>query len=235
MRLPVLMYHRVSEINSDALTVSVAQLEEQMRFVVSQGYECVTPEQVLNFLKNKIPLPSKPILISFDDAHVSFQNLALPILKNAGINKITLFVATDLIGSNHPDCGEIMSLEQIKKLDFTFVETALHSHRHQNFKTLSLDDMRKDLQEHISFLKKNDLPFSAAFAYPYGGYPKNKIHLQNLKELFSGFNIELAFRIGNRINHLSDTTDLFTLNRIDIRGSESFFKFKMKLKFGKIF
>lgn len=235
MNLPVLMYHKVSENYSDALTVTTAELERQMLYVLTKGYQCVTTEQVLNFCKTGKPLPLKPILITFDDAHVSFQNLALPILKNAGINKVTLFVATDLIGTNHSDCGEIMSLEQIQNLDFNFVELGLHSHRHQNYKNLSIVDARKDLQEHISFPAKNRISFAPAFAYPYGGFPKNKIAMNYLKELFFENNIQLAFRIGNRINRLSKSTDLFTLNRIDIRGTDSFFKFKMKLKFGKKF
>ncbi len=235
MNLPVLMYHKVSENYFDALTVTTAQLERQMLYVVTKNYQCVTTEEVLHFCKTGKPLPLKPILITFDDAHVSFQNLALPILKNAGINKVTLFVATDLIATQHPDCGEIMSLEQIRNLEYESIpiETALHSHRHQNYKTLSVADAQKDLQEHISFLKKNRISFAPAFAYPYGGFPKNKIARNNLKELFFENNIQLAFRIGNRINRLSKSTDLFTLNRIDIRGTDSFFKFKIKLKFGK--
>ena len=127
-----------------------------------------------------------------------------------------------------------MSLEQIKKLDFNIVEPALHSHRHQNYKTLSPEIIKSDLQENISVLKKNEIPFTPVFAYPFGGFPRELKRMQNLKELFSQFNIEAAFRIGNRINRLSGKTDFFQLNRIDVRGTDSFLKFKLKLKFGKI-
>ena len=234
MKLPVLMYHKVSVDRFDALTVKVEQLERQLHYLDSEGYQCVTAKQILEYLSHQITLPSKPILITFDDAHISFYELALSLLKKHRL-KVTLFIATGLIGTNDPDCGEIMSLKQIKNLDFSFVEPALHSHCHQNYKTLPSEAVKYDIQENILFLKKNDIPFTSVFAYPYGGFPRELKKMQKLKELFSEYNIDAAFRIGNRINHLSGKSDFFKLNRIDVRGTDSFFKFKMKLKFGKIF
>lgn len=234
MNLPVLMYHKVSLNSFDALTVGITQLERQWLYLVSKGYQCVTAKQILNYHHYQTPLPPKPVLVTFDDAHISFYKHVLPLLKKHRM-KITLFIATGLLGMHDADCGEIMSLEQIKNLDFNIVEPALHSHRHQNYKTLPLETVKYDLSENILFLKNNDIPFAPVFAYPYGGFPQERRKMQNLKELFSEYNIDAAFRIGNRINHLSGKTDFFQLNRIDMRGTDSFFKFKMKLKFGKIF
>ena len=233
MKLPVLLYHKVSVNHFDALTVTIEQLDRQLSYLVSEGYQCVTAKQILDYHHFQTPLPNKPILITFDDAHFSFYEHALTILKKHKI-KVTLFIATGLIGTEHSECGEIMSHDQIKKLDFNIVEPALHSHRHQNYKKLTPENIKYDLQENISVLKKNDIPFAPVFAYPFGGFPREFNQLQNLKELFSEFNIEAAFRIGNRINHLSGKTDFFQLNRIDVRGTDSFFRFKLKLKFGKI-
>ena len=42
-----------------------------------------------------------------------------------------------------------------------------------------------------------------------------------------------AFRIGNRVNPLK-IKDLYDLNRIDIRGTDGFWRFRLKVKFGKI-
>ena len=147
MQLPVLMYHKVSENKWDALTVTTQQLEQQLCYVVSKGYQFLSTNDLLNYMENKKPLPLKPILITFDDAHISFIESALPIFKKLNMSKITLFVPSGLVGSNHQDCGEIMSVEQIKNLDFNIVEPALHSHQHQNYKFLSTEEINQDLQK----------------------------------------------------------------------------------------
>jgi hypothetical protein len=45
--------------------------------------------------------------------------------------------------------------------------------------------------------------------------------------------IQLGFRIGNRINALPFRNP-YELNRIDVRGTDSFATFKQKVKWGKL-
>jgi hypothetical protein len=70
-------------------------------------------------------------------------------------------------------------------------------------------------------------------AYPYGARPKDADILRGIKKHFKSQNILAAFRIGNKINSLK-IKDLYELNRIDIRGTDSMSNFKKKIIFGKI-
>ena len=65
-------------------------------------------------------------------------------------------------------------------------------------------------------------------AYTYGAYPKKGAARQNLLQVLKQKDIQLAFRIGNRLNHLP-VKDPFVVQRIDIRGNESFQQFRKKL------
>jgi len=53
-----------------------------------------------------------------------------------------------------------------------------------------------------------------------------------MKELFRDYKLIFAVRIGNRINSLP-IRDPYELKRIDIKGTDSLFTFKIKLKKGR--
>jgi hypothetical protein len=73
-----------------------------------------------------------------------------------------------------------------------------------------------------------------AWAYTYGAYPKrNKTEFDAIKIAFKNAGISCAFRIGNRINKLP-IKDPYKIERIDVRGDESFLRFRLKVGFGKI-
>ena len=233
--IPVLMYHRVHESETDFLTVSVAQLKKQFNYLKTHNYTTISVEQLINYQKRKEKLPSRSVLITFDDAHVSFQSLALPMLNKFNF-KATVFLPTNLLGTTHIDCGEILTtqaLQKIQKENFN-IEYALHTHNHLNIAKLSASEIENEISENISFLKKNQLHFTPSLAYPYGARPKTEIEKNKLKSIFKNCDIESAFRIGNRLNP-REIKELFDINRLDIRGNDLYLSFLFKIKFGKLF
>lgn len=92
------MYHKVSTDKKDFLTVSVEQLDEQLKHLQSVGFQYVTTQQVLDFYKKDAPLPPNPILLTFDDGFQNNLTLAYPILKKYGA-KATLFIASSFVGN----------------------------------------------------------------------------------------------------------------------------------------
>jgi len=79
LRLPVLMYHHVvydwQECNE--MTVTTGRLEEDLQWLAENGYHTVLPRE----LAAGLPLPEKPVLITFDDGYRSNYDLAYPLLK----------------------------------------------------------------------------------------------------------------------------------------------------------
>ncbi len=85
-----LLYHGIT-VSKRQDTVPLPVFRDQMLALKKAGYQSVTMAQVLEFLDGKAKLPSKPILITFDDARTdSFQN-ADPILEEMGFTA-TMFV-----------------------------------------------------------------------------------------------------------------------------------------------
>jgi peptidoglycan/xylan/chitin deacetylase (PgdA/CDA1 family) len=230
----VLMYHKFSTSETDFLTVTTTQFEEQLNYLQTNDYQFITMQQLLDFYTKNKPLPRRSVLLTFDDAYVSQLELAYPVLKKYSA-KATVFVPTAYVGQGsnwdtHP--APIMSLEQLQNLDPSVFSLALHTHTHPNFKTLKRSEIKNDIDACLQYFTTHNLPFFPVLAYAYGARPKNAAILRGMKKDFQNSNILAAFRIGNRVNSLK-VKDLYELNRIDIRGTDSWTEIKKKIIYGK--
>lgn len=81
--LPIIMYHHISPKieRQNKYTVSVSELESDLAFLKSQGYEAVSVAQLLDYVNNGKALPKNPVMITFDDGFESFYVYAMPLLK----------------------------------------------------------------------------------------------------------------------------------------------------------
>jgi peptidoglycan/xylan/chitin deacetylase (PgdA/CDA1 family) len=98
MMLRVLTYHRVAEpeaaphLHPGLISATPTSFERQVRYLAT-NYEVVSMEQVLDAWKANHPLPSRAVLLTFDDGYRDFADVAWPILKDHRL-PVTLFVAT---------------------------------------------------------------------------------------------------------------------------------------------
>ena len=233
--LPVLMYHKVNLNRRDNLTVSIEQFERQLKFLKENKYEAISMNQLIDFLENKSLLPDKPVLITFDDGYLDNLELAYPLLQKYQFKAVifipTSFIGTEILQDGHPTLH--MTIGQLKTLEPSLIEFGLHSHLHNSYSEIGIQEIEKDLDICLNTFNKNQIPFVPALAYPFGARPKDEIVLKQMKELFKRKGIKVAFRIGNKINSFSPA-DFYELKRIDITGHDSFSSFKAKLKKGRI-
>ncbi len=112
-RLTVLAYHRVNYIDTpDCLglryTVSASPEEfaQQMEYVV-QHFNVIDIAALQHYVVDEVPLPPRPLLITFDDGYLDNYEHAYPILKKHGLPAV-IFLITQFIGSeNWPWWDEI--------------------------------------------------------------------------------------------------------------------------------
>jgi peptidoglycan/xylan/chitin deacetylase (PgdA/CDA1 family) len=226
----VLMYHKVLPDYTDDLTVSVPQLEEHLQFLQRNGYQILPLSSLLESISAKTGLPCKSVFITFDDGYLNNLVYAYPVLEKYGA-RATIFLPTRYIGQKSSwdkEADDLMNISQLKSLNPALISFGLHSHTHQNYKKLGIAEITEDLQQNIAYFKANGLSFVPAFAYPYGGRPKDKILLRQMKTKMQSMGIALAFRIGNRLNKAF--SDVYELQRLDIKGTDTFEVFQKKLK-----
>lgn len=83
--VPILMYHVLSAPPPNApypeLYVRPADFAAEVAWLAGHGYHAVTLERVFDSWRGAARLPSKPIVLSFDDGYLSDVRVALPDLK----------------------------------------------------------------------------------------------------------------------------------------------------------
>ncbi len=93
--LMMLMYHRLLQ-RPHPEAVSVAQFHRQMDYL-ERHFDFLAPEQVLAYLRGKLPASRRPyIALSFDDGWLDNWLFATPTLKERNL-QATLAVSTGFL------------------------------------------------------------------------------------------------------------------------------------------
>jgi len=236
--LKVLMYHRVHDsenhLGRDDLSTHVEMFEKQIKWLLEEGERPIRLSEVMNL---EGEFPKKRFLITFDDGYRDNLELALPVLKKLGVPAV-IFLVSDYVNRAELDGNrDYLGLKDLLLMhDSGLIEFAIHSHSHLNYRVLMESDpqkLRQDLESINGFLRQSGIPYLPVLAYPYGALP---IKSKNLKAqmfgIFRGCGLRMAFRIGNQVNS-GKILEPYLLKRIDIKGSDSFSTFKIKMKKGR--
>ena len=164
--LPVFMYHHVQSRDSavakkqTGLTVYTDVFQTQMQYLKSKGYNTVTMNDLINFFDAGTPIPSKSVLLTFDDGYADFYTDAYPILSGLSFHA-TMFVPTGLM--ENPD---YLTWGQISGMN-SWVLFANHTWSHKNVVTQT-SVMEKEISTADGQLSDHGLNSPKTFAYPYG-------------------------------------------------------------------
>lgn len=232
-RLPILMYHNIVPQKGTGLTIGISEFESQLQYLSKKGYQSVS---VANLIKPETKLSKKTVVITFDDVYENQLLYAVPLLEKYNF-KATFFIPFSFIGKKddwNTGKEQIMTIAQLKELTSRGFELAHHSFTHPNFKTLTEVDLISEFQQSTTVIKQNQLQVTPAVAYPYGKFPKDNLKFNQFSATLRSQGIVCGFRIGNRVNKLP-FQNLFTIQRLDIKGEDSMFTFARKVKLGKVF
>jgi len=231
--LRVLMYHKISNNNyRDYLTVTKEDLEEQFEFLCQQGYTPLLLSDLVKHVRSGEPLPQKPVLITFDDGYRDNYTIMYPVLKKYGL-KANIFLVPAFLEQGETPQDSYLQFSELQAMDPALIEYGLHSYDHKNYKHLSLEAIEQDIHKSRQYFQEKKIVYQDCLAYPYGAFPKrHPVKRHRFLNTLSRNGIILAFRIGNRLNALPLRKSL-VIQRLDIRGDESFELFKRKLQKGK--
>ncbi len=97
--VPVLCYHGVTNGPPTRQKVSVSVFTSQMVYLKQNGFTFLGLDEFLSFLDFKIPIPPKPVLLTFDTTDAEFYLAAFTVLKKLKCKGV-VFVTTDRVGSS---------------------------------------------------------------------------------------------------------------------------------------
>ena len=173
---------------------------EHIAAIKNNGFEFYNPKLFSEEFDK--PKDNKKILLTIDDAFLSFYENAWPILKKNEIPFI-LFVSTEPIGKRG-----YMTWEQIKEIEkenFAFIGN--HSHTHEYLINFSFSDFKDDINKSIEIFNTNLGYNPIFFSYPFGEY---SLQQKN----FIKKNFKYAF--GQHSGVIDSTKDKYELPRFPI-------------------
>jgi peptidoglycan/xylan/chitin deacetylase (PgdA/CDA1 family) len=211
-QVPILCYHQIRDYRSTdgpmgrTYTVPVARFAEQMQILADSGYHAILPDQLYDYLTTGKELPSKPMMLTFDDTRLDQYTAALPELNKYGF-KGTFFIMTVSLGR-----PGYMSKQQVKELSDEGHTIGSHTYDHQNVKKY----VDKDWEEQVTKPSKqlHDITGKKIeyFAYPFGLW--NKEAIPHLKQ----HEFKSVFQLSDRRD---DNDPLFSIRRIIVPGEWS--------------
>ncbi len=136
----VLSYHEIadkSETLDSSYAVTPLHFEEQIHWLVENGYHFISIDDILKYRKNGNPLPEKAVLITFDDGYQSVYANAFPVIKKYKIPSVIALVGSWLQKEDKVDFSghmiarnKFLSQKEIKEMIKSgLVEVGSHSYQ----------------------------------------------------------------------------------------------------------
>ena len=223
-RVPVLMYHYISEVPPDAdryrrdLTVTPANFRAQLQYLADAGYTAVTLTDVYLHLTEGYPLPENPVVLTFDDGYRDAYEVAFPILLEYGFNATFFVLATPA----HYEWEDYLTWSQMREMAEAGMEIQGHGRDHVDLRGRSYDYLVYQLlgiQEAIEYHIGRP---ARVFCYPSGAYDSNVIAVLESAGFWGAVTTEWG--------QTHTREGLFVMPRIRIRGSTTLGSFASYLQ-----
>jgi len=211
-QVPILCYHHIRDWKaSDSkrakdYIVPLGNFRDQLKMLADSGYHTVLPDQLFNYLNTGAELPSKPVMLTFDDTDLEQYTIAKAEMDKYGFKGVYFIMTVSLNRPNY------MSREQVKDLSDKGHIIGSHTWDHHNVKQYKGDDWKTQIEKPTQQLNAITGEKVRYFAYPFGLW--NKEAIPELKK--RGF--VAAFQLTEK----PDQEDpLFTIRRMIVPGEWS--------------
>lgn len=168
-KVPVFMYHDILLEKEVFFDVTVQELEQHFNLIKAQGLTPISYDQLVNHLRTGLPLPEKPIMLTFDDGYGGHYEYVYPLLKKYGYPAV-FSVYTSNMGK---DTGRThVSWEQLKEMSADpLVTIASHSVTHpKDLRSLPDDQLKMEVEQSKQMLEAQLGIEIDYFTYPEGKY-----------------------------------------------------------------
>lgn len=208
-QVPVLCYHQIrnwtakDSKGAKDYIVPIAEFKAQMKMLADSGYHTILPDELMSYLKFGTKLPSKPVMLTFDDTDLDQFTVAAPEMKKYGFKGVFFIMTVSLGRPNY------MSRAQVKSLSDDGHVIGSHTWDHQNVKKYQGKDWITQIEKPTKTLKEITGKDIRYFAYPFGLW--NPEAIPELKK--RGF--DGAFVLAEKRD---EKDPLFTIRRIIASG-----------------
>lgn len=205
--VPVLCYHHIRDFTAGGrlmgYEVSPQGFAQQMKTLADSGYKTILPDEMYEYLVHGAALPSKPVMITFDDNDKEQFTIGKAEMNKYGFKGV-YFIMTISINKTR-----YMSEEQLKQLADEGHAVEGHTWDHHmvtKYTAATWDTQLVKPQKRLEAITGKHVQY---FAYPFGLW--NKEAFPFLKS--NGY--KLAFILSTKRD---STEPLYTIRRMIVPG-----------------
>ena len=217
INVPILTYHYIRE-NPDrndrlgfALSVTPADFAAQMDWLARNGYQTITTAELHAYLAGTRALPSKPVILTFDDGYADFYTAALPVLRGHGFTAVA-YIVSGFVGQ-----PRYMTADQVRESDRSGVEIGSHTVSHPDLTTMPGSSVLFQLRESKRVLEGLVGHPVVSFCYPSGKFSRSVAAAVSA----AGFDDATTTRFG----YTHTLADRYVWTRLRVSGGESLDQF----------
>lgn len=176
--VPILMYHLVSDdvpSRFRSYTVTPHQFTRHVRILSKLGFESISPQQLLDAHQHDRPLPTRAVVITFDDGFRDCLRHAAPVLQEAGLGA-TMYLVAGLFGGTSRWMAHqgmdlpLVTVAEARELEQAGVDCQSHSLTHPMLARLEIAAIDRELSVSRQILEQELGHEVRHLAYPHGSF-----------------------------------------------------------------
>ncbi len=236
VRVPILMYHSVSEVDRSGThpyyqTVTTPSVfARHMQFLSENGFTPIGVGDALRCLNARARSIERPVVITFDDGYLDFYANAFPILRRHGFTA-TMYLPTAYVGTERRfkdlDC---MTWSQVRELQKAGIEFGAHTVTHPWLKGMRQEDIENEILDSKCRIEDEIQSPVRSFAYPYAFPETDRPFRRMLRALLehSGYEHGVSTILGTA----DASDDRFFMRRLPVNSCDDARLFRAKLEGG---
>jgi peptidoglycan/xylan/chitin deacetylase (PgdA/CDA1 family) len=230
-RLPVLLYHHVGPVRAGtypSLTIPPKRFERQIRWLADHHFTAVSSFDLLEWLREGRPLPTRPVLLTFDDGYADLADFAFPVLRRYGFGAIAFLVSGQIGKTNNWDeangsgTHRLLTTAQIRDWSARGIEFGAHGRTHVDL-TLPRTDVLGEVAGSAADLEELLGQKASSFAYPHGAFDAGA--RTSVVRFF-----DLAFTARSGLNDVQ--TDGYLLHRTMVQPDDRLLDLRCRVTIG---
>jgi poly-beta-1,6-N-acetyl-D-glucosamine N-deacetylase len=206
-KVPVMMYHDILPEKLVFFDVTPEEFEQHLQLIQQKGATPISLDQLVNHLSTGMPLPPKPILLTFDDGYQGHYTHVYPLLKKYGFPGV-FAIYTDKVGKQMGRSS--LSWEQLRQMaKDPLVTISSHSVTHQPMAGMAANQLVIETQLSKQILERElGIPIRY-FTYPIGKYDQSATEAVRT----AGYAAALVMRDMDE-KLAGESADLLTIERV---------------------
>ena len=180
-----LAYHAIQDLQQAPVigpyTVAPGTFVRQLNVLRWLGFNFVTLDELLCYVRGDGGLPKRPLLLTFDDGYEHLSDTVLPVLTARRIPAVVFAVSAHLGGTNVWDEAigaprlRLLDAQGLRRLAAASIEIGAHSRTHRPLTKVPDHVLASEIAGSASDLAAAGVRRPRAFAYPEGDHDRRVV------------------------------------------------------------